>query len=276
MKKLLKSSLLFGAILFPLLLSAQDKPIINATITGVVLDSKTNEKLIGATVSIKGTTNGSSTDANGEFALITGQKLPFTLIISFIGYVKKEVLINESKVEIRLEQDSNQLSDIVVSSRRRQEAVQNIPIPISVIRGAVAEDAGAFNVNRLKELIPTVQLYASNARNTTLNIRGLGSTFGLTNDGIDPGVGFYVDGVYYARPAATALDFVDIDRVEVLRGPQGTLFGKNTTAGAFNITTFNFDRANSSFDLVALETGSVLSGTNMSFSAVPEPSSVIL
>jgi iron complex outermembrane receptor protein len=237
MKKLLKSSLLLGAFLFPLFLSAQDKPIINATVSGVVLDAKTSEKLIGATVSIKGTTNGASTDANGEFALITGQKLPFTLIVSFIGYIKKEIVINESKVEIRLEQDSNQLSDIVVSSRRRQEAVQDIPIPISVIRGAVAEDAGAFNVNRLKELIPTVQLYASNARNTTLNIRGLGSTFGLTNDGIDPGVGFYVDGVYYARPAATALDFVDIDRVEVLRGPQGTLFGKNTTAGAFNITT---------------------------------------
>jgi len=82
-----------------------------------------------------------------------------------------------------------------------------------------------------------VQLYASNGRNTTLNIRGLGSTFGLTNDGIDPGVGFYIDGVYYARPAATAIDFVDLDQIEILRGPQGTLFGKNTTAGAFNITT---------------------------------------
>src|SRR5690606_38509150 len=65
----------------------------------------------------------------------------------------------------------------------------------------------------------------------------LGCTFGLTNDGIDPGVGFYVDGVYYARPAAATLDFIDIDRIEVLRGSQGTLFGKNTTAGAFNITT---------------------------------------
>src|SRR5690606_13485908 len=81
------------------------------------------------------------------------------------------------------------------------------------------------------------QLYSSNPRNTGINIRGLGSPFGLTNDGLDPGVGFYVDGVYYARPAAATLDFIDIERIEVLRGPQGTLFGKNTTAGAINITT---------------------------------------
>lgn len=237
MKKLLKTSLLVAALFLPLLSFAQNQDQINATIKGKVLDSKTNEPLIGATVSIKGTTNGASTDLNGEFGLATGQKLPFTLIISYIGYQKKELVINESQVTILLDINQNLLGDIVVSSRRRQESVQQIPIPISVIRGAAAEDAGAFNVNRLKELVPNVQLYASNARNTTLNIRGLGSTFGLTNDGIDLGVGFYVDGVYYARPAATALDFVDIDRVEVLRGPQGTLFGKNTTSGAFNITT---------------------------------------
>ncbi len=237
MKKTLRFGILRLFLFLPIFSFAQDKPVINATVSGTVSDEQTAEKLIGATVSIKGTTNGATTDANGEFALITGQKLPFTVIVSFVGYTKREIVINSSKVEIKLKQDVNQLADVVVSSRRRQEAVQDIPIPISVIRGTTAEDAGAFNVNRLKELIPTVQLYASNARNTTLNIRGLGSTFGLTNDGIDPGVGFYVDGVYYARPAATALDFVDIDRVEVLRGPQGTLFGKNTTSGAFNITT---------------------------------------
>jgi iron complex outermembrane recepter protein len=237
MKKVLNFVLILGVILLPNYLFAQDKPIINATISGRVVDARTNEFLIGATVSIKGTTNGANTDANGEFALITGQKLPFIVIISYLGYLKKEVIIKESKIEIRLDENVNQLVDVVVSSRRRQESVQDIPIPISVIRGAVAEDAGAFNTNRLKELIPSVQLYSSNARNTTLNIRGLGSTFGLTNDGIDPGVGFYVDGVYYARPAATSLDFVDVEQVEVLRGPQGTIFGKNTTAGAFNITT---------------------------------------
>ena len=237
MKKLMKSSFLIGLLLLPFFLSAQNQPIVNATITGKVIDGSTNEPLIGATVTIKGTTNGAATDANGEFSLITGQKLPFTLIVSYIGYIKKELVIEGSKVEIRLDATPNQLSDVVITSRRRSESAQNVPLPISIIRGVSVEDAGAFNVNRLKELVPSVQLYASNARNTTLNIRGLGSTYGLTNDGIDPGVGYYVDGVYYARPAATALDFIDIDQVEILRGPQGTLFGKNTTSGAFNITS---------------------------------------
>ena len=237
MKKILKSTFAAWVTFLPFYISAQDKPIINATVSGRVIDARTNEILIGATVAIKGTTNGANTDANGEFALITGQKLPFTVLVSYVGYLKKEIVVNDSKIEIRLDENLNQLADVVVSSRRRQESVQNIPIPISVIRGVTAEDAGAFNPNRLKELIPSVQLYSSNGRNTTLNIRGLGSSFGLTNDGIDPGVGFYVDGVYYARPAATAIDFVDIDQVEVLRGPQGTLYGENTTAGTFNITT---------------------------------------
>lgn len=237
MKQFSTSISILLALLIPLLASAQDKPIINAKISGKVVDAKTNEFIIGASVYIKGITNGSSTDANGEFSIITAQKLPFTLVVTYVGYQKKEVVISSNKVEIAIEESNNELTDVVVTSRRRQESIQDIPIPISVIRGAVAEDAGAFNPNRLKELIPSVQLYSSNGRNTTLNIRGLGSSFGLTNDGIDPGVGFYVDGVYYARPAATAIDFVDVDRIEVLRGPQGTLFGKNTTAGAFNITT---------------------------------------
>jgi iron complex outermembrane receptor protein len=139
-------------------------------------------------------------------------------------------------------QDANPAVDsatdeVTVVARRREETAQEVPIPVSVVGGERIDDVGAFNVNRVKELVPTVQLYSSNPRNTTVNIRGLGSTFGLTNDGIDAGVGFYVDGVFYARPAATTLDLIDVEQVEVLRGPQGSLFGKNTTAGAILLTT---------------------------------------
>jgi iron complex outermembrane recepter protein len=126
---------------------------------------------------------------------------------------------------------------VVVTARRIEEAAQEVPIPVSVASGRLVADAGAFNVNRLKELFPTVQFYSTNPRNSAINIRGLGAPYGLTNDGIEPGVGLYIDGVFYSRPASATLDFLDVERVEVLRGPQGTLFGKNTTAGAINVTT---------------------------------------
>ena len=126
---------------------------------------------------------------------------------------------------------------VVVTARRVEETVQEVPIPVSVVTGTLMADAGAFNVNRLKEMIPTVQFYSTNPRNSSINVRGLGAPFGLTNDGIEPGVGLYIDGVFYSRPASATLDFLDVERVEVLRGPQGTLFGKNTTAGAINVTT---------------------------------------
>ena len=126
---------------------------------------------------------------------------------------------------------------VVVTARRVEEAVQEVPIPVSVVTGDLVAETGAFNVNRLKEQIPTVQFYSTNPRNSSVQIRGLGAPFGLTNDGIEAGVGMYVDGVFFARPASATTDFLDVERVEVLRGPQGTLFGKNTTAGAINVTT---------------------------------------
>lgn len=193
----------------------------------------------GAKINVKGTDVVVVTDSLGYFTLNTNEPLPLWIQVESKGYFAEQIKLNQiaaNPISIILSSEVA-LGEAVVTSRRRQEVAQEIPIPITVIGGQRAEDAGAFNVNRLKELVPSVQLYSSNARNTTLNIRGLGSTFGLTNDGIDPGVGFYIDGVYHARPAATSLDFVDIDQIEILRGPQGTLFGKNTTAGAFNITT---------------------------------------
>jgi iron complex outermembrane receptor protein len=127
--------------------------------------------------------------------------------------------------------------EIVVTARRRAETVQQVPIAMSVIGGTTLADTGAYNVNRLTQLQPTLQFYSTNPRNSAANIRGLGAPFGLTNDGIEQGVGIYVDGVYYSRIASATFDFTDTERIEILRGPQGTLYGKNTTAGAINITT---------------------------------------
>ncbi|MET0499603.1 MAG: TonB-dependent receptor [Steroidobacteraceae bacterium] len=129
------------------------------------------------------------------------------------------------------------LENIIVTARRREEQVQEVPLAISVLNSAAIESTGTFNVGKLNQLQPSIQFYSSNPRNSAANIRGLGAPFGLTNDGIEQGVGLYVDQVYHARSASAVIDFLDVDQVEVLRGPQGTLYGKNTTAGAINITS---------------------------------------
>ena len=127
--------------------------------------------------------------------------------------------------------------EVLVTARRRQESVQDVPIAMSIIGGEALAETGAYNLSRLTQLQPTLQFYSTNPRNSAANIRGLGAPFGLTNDGIEQGVGIYVDEVYYSRIASASFDFIDTARIEILRGPQGTLYGKNTTAGAINITT---------------------------------------
>ncbi len=128
-------------------------------------------------------------------------------------------------------------SDIVVTARRRLEQAQDVPIPISVVGVRELDNTGSFNVQRLQQIQPTLQFYSTNPRNSSVNIRGLGAPLGLTNDGIDQGVGVYIDQVYFSRVAVATLDFLDVQQVETLRGPQGTLYGKNTVAGAINITS---------------------------------------
>ena len=209
-----------------------------AQLSGRVINER-NQGIPFASVAVKNGSAGTSTDSSGNFSLVPPEKYPFTLVVTSVGYRPHEVAVKSASagnitvlLEALYQQDT-----VIITSRRRREVLQDVPIPISVVGGAQVDESGAFNVTRVKEIVPSVQMYTSNPRNTGVNIRGIGSPFGLTNDGLDPGVGFYIDGVYIARPAVATLDFIDVEQIEVLRGPQGTLFGKNTTSGAFNITT---------------------------------------
>ena len=222
--------ILFTGFILPLLASAQ--------LRGRVINEK-NDGIPFASIAIKNTSVGATTDSTGRFTINHDPKFPFVLVVTSVGFRPNELVVRNSNVNdvtILLEA-LFQRDTVVITSRRRREVLQDVPIAISVVGGAQLDEAGAFNVSRIKEIIPSVQMYSSNPRNTGVNIRGTGAPFGLTNDGLDPGVGFYIDGVYIARPAAATLDFIDVEQIEVLRGPQGTLFGKNTTSGAFNITT---------------------------------------
>ncbi len=134
--------------------------------------------------------------------------------------------------------EATTLGEVIVTARRREENVQSVPAAISVIGGKLLDSSYTVNTQSLSQLVPTLYYNSANPRNTAYTIRGLGSntlSVSAANDGIEPGVGFYVDQVYHGRPATASFDFTDIDRIEVLRGPQGTLFGKNTTAGAIHV-----------------------------------------
>jgi iron complex outermembrane receptor protein len=140
--------------------------------------------------------------------------------------------------EVRLETEAN--APIIVTARQRPEDAQDVPAALSVVDTNWLEQSYTLNTRDLTTLVPALNYSSANPRNTAFTIRGLGSSVvavSQANDGLEPGVGYYVDGVYHARPATAAFDFSDIERIEVLRGPQGTLFGKNTTAGAINIVS---------------------------------------
>ncbi len=216
----------------------------SGTIAGTVRDAS-GGTLPGTTVRIvneetRGTID-LLTDPEGAYRALSLPPGAYRLEAAVDGFetaVRRATLEDGQTAVIELTLTPARLAEgVVVTARRVEEAAQDVPIPLSVVDRHLVENAGAFNVNRLKELIPTVQFYSTNPRNSAVTIRGLGAPFGLTNDGLEPGVGLYIDGVFYARPASATLDFLDVERIEVLRGPQGTLFGKNTTAGAINVTT---------------------------------------
>jgi len=128
--------------------------------------------------------------------------------------------------------DTGYGEEIVVTARKREENVQRVPVAVTVTPGAVLEDTGAPDISVLQGYVPNLAVYAGRNQSTTLTafMRGIGQADPLW--GVDPGVGLYLDDVYIARPQGALLDVYDVERVEVLRGPQGTLYGKNTIGGA--------------------------------------------
>jgi len=130
---------------------------------------------------------------------------------------------------------NDQLESVVVSARRREEDVQSVPIPIAVLSGDALEHSGQFRLEELNQHLPSTNVQFGNPRQTSIAVRGLGNN--PANDALESSTGVYLDNVYLGRPGMANLDLIDIDQVALLRGPQGTLFGKNTTAGVLNVQT---------------------------------------
>ena len=151
----------------------------------------------------------------------------FCVTPSFAGTADSESAVGDT---------GGQLQEITVSARRRAEPLQEVPVALTVVTGT---QAAAHNLNDLQDIsaeVPTVDFRtgASN-KDRDIFIRGIGTI--TTSPGVEPSVSTVVDGVVLARPGQATLELLDIDHIEVLRGPQGTLFGKNASAGVINIVT---------------------------------------
>ncbi|UST80029.1 TonB-dependent receptor [Pseudomonas siliginis] len=131
--------------------------------------------------------------------------------------------------------NGSQLETVTVTTRRREESSQDVPTPMSVVSGQNLETQRVYRIQDLQQLVPSVNVAYMHARQSSVSIRGLGNN--PASDGLEGSVGLYIDNVYLGRPGMAVFDLMDIEQLEVLRGPQGTLFGKNTTAGVINIST---------------------------------------
>jgi iron complex outermembrane receptor protein len=129
------------------------------------------------------------------------------------------------------------LEEVIVTARKREESLQETPVAVTALSAETLRDAGVRNLADLNQIAPNIEVSSANGTAPLANIyiRGIGQR--NTGPNIDSGVGIYIDEVYIGRPDGALLDIYDMQSVQVLRGPQGTLFGKNTTGGALVFTT---------------------------------------
>ena len=147
---------------------------------------------------------------------------------------------NTSVVSAQGATDGFGIEEIIVTAQKRAENLQDVPIAVSAFTNDAMKVKGMTNVAQLGDFTPNVEIdttssFSGSTQVLTAYIRGIGQNDFAFN--LDPGVGVYVDGVYYARTIGAVLDLLDLERIEVLKGPQGTLFGRNTIGGAINIIT---------------------------------------
>jgi len=205
-------------------------------ITGTV---KTNNQspLANATISVLNSTQSTITDNNGNFSLAL-QSGTFTIEASIIGYATQTQTVHIEKgkpinINFNLTEQSKQLDDVVVSSEKREEKLQKTPIAVTVLNAKQLTDYRVWDVRDLNALVPDLFVieHAGSTGANFVNVRGI---MGFTPE---QSVATYIDGVYQFDYWSAPSPYNNIDRVEVLRGPQGTLYGRNSLAGVINVIT---------------------------------------
>ena len=184
------------------------------------------------------------------------KKKSLALLVGAALSVNGSLSAAENEEETEQENAEEGVPTLIITARRTEENIQRVPISVTAVTSDQIFESGISNIADIQFHTPNSTLQVSRATNSTLTayIRGVGQQDPLW--GFEPGVGIYIDDVYMARPQGAVMDILDIDRVEVLRGPQGTLYGKNTIGGAVKYVTkemsgdgeFTFDATVGSFN----------------------------
>ena len=237
MKKMIKLFFVAIIILFPIEMPGQSEIVIKGKVT-----DHTGNPLIDANISIVNESYGSSTDKNGDYIF----KLPdnyadqeVVLQVRYVGFVKQSITIKlvsgDNPYDFRMEKDVLSVKPVIVSAQRREENLQNVPISITALNNKEIKSRGLNRVFDLQNSIPNFFLGDGTFNySTPSSIRGISGSSRAS--GVEARTNYYIDDVYQGRSVAINQDLFDLERIEILKGPQGTLFGKNTVSGVINIT----------------------------------------
>ncbi|MFX0557799.1 TonB-dependent receptor [Maribacter sp. CXY002] len=200
------------------------------TIEGKVLDEN-NEPLLGASVLIKGTSNGTTTNFDGNF-ILNNVPSGSTIILSYVGYVRQELAAKDG-MTVTMAVDANALREVIVTAENRNVSAQKVAITMDLVSGAKLQEMGVTDLSQLQNLAPSLGIN-QNTLFTQIFVRGVGGDVGAA-ELQDQAITLSIDGEFINRPVGLNASLFDLERIEVLKGPQGTLYGRNATAGAINI-----------------------------------------
>lgn len=214
--------------------------IINSQNTGVlkgVITTEQGEPIMGANVHIKSLSVGTTSNEDGAFILKRIASNSYTVKVSYLGYntIIKKITISNSQTIMNfiLKESSYMLEGVVITSQKREQKNKDVPIAITSYGTDFIENQGTFEYDALSEYVPGFQVQIQSVNNPGIVIRGITSDSGDSR--VEPRVSIFQDGVSISKSRGSVVELYDIERVEVLKGPQGTLFGRGAQIGAMHI-----------------------------------------
>lgn len=200
------------------------------TVTAKVTDT-TGMGLPGVSVRVKGQSTGTVTDVNGNFNLkVSSDDI---LTFSSIGYAEQEIPASRIQGQVVMKENTQTLGEVIVTTQKRAQSSLEIPTAVSAVTGSMLSGLNLNQMNQVADFIPGVQIQQQSPNNSGYSIRGVTSDDGSATS--QPRVSVFLDGISNFRTQSSQVELFDMDRVEVVKGPQGTLFGRGAEIGAINL-----------------------------------------